>query len=152
MHYKLSEKIYWGDWESVLELKDKIGSIICLVSKAGNGRVGYNPLDLNYKIRYFRMAENDRSSPEDKYYISITEIIKICLVYSPLLIHCYAGMHRSPSIALMAELINSNNTIENYNKILSKIEKLNPSFIGTSKYDFRLSTQNWIKNNILKNE
>ena len=125
MYWKLTNDIWWGDYLSVAELKDQVGSVICLATNGDLLEKGYNPIILPPKVRYFRMAEKDMSFPDATYIKSLEEIIKVSLRYKPLLVHCYIGQHRSPIIAVMAALIDSKDySMENYINLVSKVIQL----------------------------
>lgn len=159
MFWKLTDNIWWGDWNSLLETKDEVASVICLASNSSLAFCGYNPMVLNHKIRYFRFAEGDLVFPEQDYFAAIEEIIRICLWpgNDPLLIHCYAGMHRSPIIAIFAALIKfsiysdnreAQDFIEEKKRLFAKAEKLNPKCSECWKFNFSVGTQQWIDKRI----
>lgn len=151
MYWKLTDNILWGDFNSVLELKDQVGSVICLATNGDLLERGYNPLILPAKVRYFRMAERDMTFPDATYIKSLEDVIKVSLRYKPLLVHCYVGQHRSPIIAVMAALIDSDDySTENYMSLLSKVLELRPDCAEVMHFNFSKQMQTYMKMYMLK--
>jgi len=158
MYWQLTEDIYWGDYKAVEELKDEVGSVICVATNKDLERIGYNVFSLPPKVRYFRFAEKDKSFPDYEYISSLEGLIEISLLYRPLLVHCFAGQHRSPIIAILASLIAYNKKNREseyyfdrrlYNSFIEKVKKLNPLCDECWNFDYSRTVQKWIESRIL---
>ena len=111
MSYKvLTDNVYWGNRHSVEELKDKIGSVLCVAHNpefSPGGGSSYNPLILHGDTPYFRMGLHDDQDMTSRYFLDLTALIRICLEHTPVLIHCYAGSHRSSVTAAWAATLDA---------------------------------------------
>jgi hypothetical protein len=150
MYYNLIDKVYWGDWKSVYQLKYIVGSVICV---AGNQEMvdgGYSPLVLPHSIPYFRLAERDRAFPTDAYFETMYHVIRsFKRANLPLLVHCYMGIHRSPIVAIMAALALENDSAEYYKFLLTAVENIIPDFKETRKFNYSVAAQGWIERRLL---
>lgn len=150
MYWKLTDNIWWGDCDSLAEVSKEVG---CVLNVASNNELlhmkQYNILCLYGKIPYFRLALKDRDTPDEKYMSSLESILKVCLLYKPVYIHCIAGMHRSPAVAALAAMMDSNEfTKEAYENLTKRTVELNPRVAETLDYNYRIGVQNWIMSKI----
>lgn len=149
MFKKLTDNVFWGNVNSIRELKDVARSVICVANNDEMIRDHYSPLILPYTVPYFKCADKDRSFPSDSYFEMLKYLIEgIKTKYEPLLVHCYMGQHRSPIIAIMAAVILNNGSTDYYENLMSIVENLLPDFKDTRNYNYSMSAQKWMKKNL----
>jgi hypothetical protein len=146
MHWKLTDNIWWGSYDSVAFLASKVGSVINVCS---NNELleekKYNPLVLPGKVPYFRLGLDDRDFPDHNYISALDSAIRTCLCYKPVLIHCYAGMHRSPAAATLAAMLDLNkHDKETYFQLRKMTVLLNPDVKETLYFNYRMGIQDYI--------
>lgn len=107
MIHKLSDQVYWGNWQSPAELPQAKAIINVAHSfsvRRGRNIYWANLERVNWQTLYFRLAKKDAQAVDDTYMQSLSAIVEI--VYRadafPLLCHCQMGGHRGPTAAMFA--------------------------------------------------
>lgn len=118
--WKLTDNIWWGDANSPRECLETAESVICVAENAELSQAHFSPYHqhlASYPNRpkpFFWLPINDHSEVYRDYLSilrSVIETIDNAKLY-PLLIHCYAGVHRSPAVAIYAGTITGCGTRE----------------------------------------
>ena len=106
MYHKLTDKVWFGNWESVVECA---GEAQCIINVAHNfserrGRNAYwQRLEaMPYTTLYYRIAKKDCEDVDDNYMLALTAAVDIAAHANkfPILTHCQMGGHRGPSAAI----------------------------------------------------
>jgi hypothetical protein len=97
VYFQLTKDVYWGDRHSPAELADKVRLVLCVADQP-------DALDPHVagRIPYLRLALPDHDRPDAIYFNLLQHIISGAIDTNrlPLLVHCHAGLHRSPHVAL----------------------------------------------------
>ena len=150
MHWKLTDGVWWGDRHSLLDLKDEACSVLNLAhnEELSPGRTRYNPLFLGGKTPYFRFGAHDRDVLDDDFLWQLESLIDICLFHTPLLVHCYAGHHRSSIVAVWAAVKSLGYSVENYKAMMERAVSLRPDIQTSFQFNYSKSVQAWIEKRI----
>lgn len=124
-YWKLSEKIWWGDRASPEETRREVLSVM---SVAHNMELADKPHRNPYKALlphhkpYIWLPRPDETPIDDWYLFWLEGSIKLCLEGKnlPFLVHCWGGHHRSPHVAVFAQLMLDGFTKARYAELLSK--------------------------------
>lgn len=106
MIWKLSDRVWWGDHECQHHPDmDRVRAILNVAHNLDD--VGYRTSMFDPLVPYFRLALDDDSVLSDVYYKSLLRIIELVgeNKWFPFLVHCRAGQHRSPNVAVVSECI-----------------------------------------------
>lgn len=149
MHYNLTDNIYWGDRFAISELKDVVKAVVCVAHNQRMVDEGYTPLVLPYTTPYLKMADKDRSFPPKEYFDTLYSVFKTFKGrYSPILVHCCKGIHRSPITALLAALAVTDTPPkklgEYYSKLFHVIWGTSPDHARALGYNYSQSAQLWM--------
>ena len=108
MFVKLTDHVWYGNWQAPLECAQTAGSIINVAHhfRPSRGRDAYwrNLAAIPHTVPLFRLARRDKDEFTADYaneLIGAIEIIKQSNAF-PLLTHCQMGGHRGPSAAVFA--------------------------------------------------
>src|SRR5882724_5842851 len=106
MIWRLSDKIWWGDVAAIGECGSSAKSILNVSQNQTENFWGYFT-KLPQTVPYFRLGRDDVEPVDDDYMYAVFAVLGIVksLNWFPLLIHCVAGYHRSPAIAIVAEYL-----------------------------------------------
>ena len=131
--WKLTDDIWWGDVVSPDECLHTAKSVICvadnpeLVIHAFSPYVQhlYHP-DPKPKP-FFWLPINDYVEVDSDYIKTLDAVIDIVIDRSlyPLLVHCYAGIHRSPAVAIYAGMCLAGG-VASYEPLHAKARELRP--------------------------
>lgn len=108
MIWKLSPRVWWGN--HLCAQHESAWEVNAVLNVAHNlNDVPYFPLAFPNVVPYFRIARADEEEVDDEYFANLLTIIEMVRRNSwfPLLVHCRAGAHRSPNVAVVAEAIYS---------------------------------------------
>lgn len=104
MIWRLSEKMWWGD---VAALGECGLSAKAVLNVSQNQRENYwgEFAKLPQAVPYFRLGRDDVDPVNDEYMGAVIAVLRIVESrnWFPLLVHCVAGHHRSPAVAIVAE-------------------------------------------------
>lgn len=109
MLIKLSDKVWYGNWEAPFECAKEVGSVINVAHhfRASRGRDKYwdNLKHIPHTVPLFRLSLRDKDTFTDQYARSMMQILDVInqMGAFPLLAHCQMGGHRGPSAAVFAE-------------------------------------------------
>lgn len=129
MVYKLTQDIWWGDANSVIDLGPQVGAVLTVCENKDYTKViGKCNQTINSTTPYFRLARNDYVAVDATYLATLDSILDAVTAgqYKPFLIHCWAGMHRSPNTALYAAVRRAGYTKENYEFLKKEMLNLKP--------------------------
>ena len=124
MVYKLTDNIWWGNADSPKEVGNEVGAVLCLCDNREFKGEQFNPLDLPAHTPYFRLTRHDDVAPDTAYMLALNGIIDITTDMKPILIHCWAGQHRSPNTALYTAVRRSGYSAELYKTLRGKMLSL----------------------------
>lgn len=107
MIHKLTDQIYWGNWQSPAELpmaKAIINVAHSFSSRRGRNVYWANLEQVNWQAMYFRLAKKDAQAADNTYMLALSDIVNIVDRSNafPLLCHCQMGGHRGPTAAMFA--------------------------------------------------
>lgn len=123
--WKLTDNIWWGDANSPRECLDTARAVICVAENPELTLLQFSPYR-QHLIPYYQNVARAKHKPffwlprndhveVDRDYIrilrTVIEMVDGEDLY-PLLIHCYAGVHRSPAVAIYAGTITGGGTRE----------------------------------------
>jgi protein-tyrosine phosphatase len=130
--WKLTDKVWWGNAGSPAECRDTVKSVICVAENPELVQHGYSPYlqhlsppSPNPKP-FFWLPRNDHVEVDLGYLemlIGVLDIIDRGKLF-PLLIHCFAGVHRSPAVAIYAGRFTDGD--EAYNALHARARELRP--------------------------
>lgn len=108
--WKLTDNIWWGDAAAPFECRHTAKSVICVAENAELANHGCSP--------YLQHLMPPDPKPKPLFWLPINDYVEVDRGYIemldgvlgvidsgdlfPLLIHCYAGIHRSPAVAIYA--------------------------------------------------
>lgn len=109
MIWKLTDSIWWGNVESPRECLWSTKSVLCVAENRELADPQLSPYAIHIGAGctskpVFWLPRNDYVSVDHQYVVALNGVLKAIdssHLY-PLLIHCYAGIHRSPAVAIYA--------------------------------------------------
>jgi hypothetical protein len=110
MNHRLSDRVSWGDRYSPGELKADVGAVVALCENAELvGDPGASPfaqLLPNHPKPYLWLPVNDHHEPTAHFWRYLDFFLAtVKHAKQRLLVNCWAGHHRSPAIAIYAEML-----------------------------------------------
>jgi hypothetical protein len=108
MIHKLTEQVWFGNWEAPFECIGKVGTIINIAHHFSprHGRdVYWSKLkELPHHVLYFRLSKKDREDVDAHYMSALCQVVHIAFQSKklPILTHCQLGGHRGPTSAIIA--------------------------------------------------
>jgi len=130
MNFQLDENVWFGDWNSPMELKDKVKTIINVshhfsVRKERN--VYWKNLEyIPWTTFYVRLAKKDHDVVDERYFLCLESAITqaVLLDKLPMLCHCQMGAHRGPTAAVVAAWVLNGKTKKNLDFFVEKATSL----------------------------
>lgn len=126
-HWQLTEDVYWGDVDSLRERGSRMGSVVCVTDNHDlMEKDGYDVLHLPPPVPYFRVARGDHEEIDNEYMFLLDGVLDLIIEAElfPVLVHCYAGMHRSPAVAIyLAHKMQSEQSLESLEKLREKARR-----------------------------
>ena len=109
MNHRLSDRVSWGDRYSPGELKADVGAVICLCENAelvaDHAAGHFAQLLPNHPKPYLWLPINDYHEPTAEFWRYLDGFLEtVKHAKQRLLVNCWAGHHRSPAIAIYAEM------------------------------------------------
>lgn len=108
--WKLTDNIWWGDAAAPFECRHTAKSVICVAENLELANHQFSP--------YLQHLNHPDPKPKPFFWLPINDYVDVDSDYIemldgvlgvidngdlfPLLIHCYAGIHRSPAVAIYA--------------------------------------------------
>ena len=132
--WKLTDNIWWGDVMSSHECRYTAKSVICVADNPELVNHAFSPyvqhlLPPDPKPRpFFWLPINDHVDVDRNYLemlVGVLDIIDHAKLF-PLLIQCYAGVHRSPAVAIYAGQVVDQGRDSDYEPLHAKARKLRP--------------------------
>ena len=132
--WKLTDNIWWGDASAPFECRHTAKSVICVAENAELANHQFSPYlqHLNHPDPkpkpFFWLPINDYVEVDADYItllIGVLDIIDYAKLF-PLLIHCYAGIHRSPAVAIYAGCVVDRGRDSDYEPLHAKARELRP--------------------------
>jgi protein-tyrosine phosphatase len=132
MNHRLSDRVSWGDRFSPGELKNDVGAVVCLCE---NAELAADPacspfaqLLPNHPKPYLWLPINDYHQPTEAFFAYLdTFLLNVKRNGVRLLVHCWAGHHRSPAIAIYSERILSGGmTLDALKATKASVEAMEP--------------------------
>lgn len=108
MIHKLTEQVWWGNWQAPTECIGKIGCIINVAHsfsrRRGRNLYWANLERVQWEVLYFRFAKKDRQDIDDNYAAAVASAVDTAKLLGkfPILTHCQMGGHRGPTSAIFA--------------------------------------------------
>lgn len=136
--WKISDKVWWGDRDAIKEVGCKVGVVLNLAHNVNHDYYSfltpinvhitqnedqplfcsdhpdyYNPGVLPVGTPYFYLPNPDEVRVTDEYFTLLVNVINFVNTSGrfPFLVHCYVGGHRSPMVAVLAQLMMESETI-----------------------------------------
>ena len=106
MIHRLTDQVWWGNWQAPSECVGQVGCIINVAHSFSRrrGRNAYwaNLERVQWEVMYFRLAKKDRMDIDDQYADALASVVDTALTMRkvPILTHCQMGGHRGPTSAL----------------------------------------------------
>lgn len=107
--WKLTDSIWWGDVEAPRECLWTAKSVICVAENRELADPQLSPYAVHLSAGcstkpVFWLPRNDYVEVDHQYVVALNGVIKAIDAANlyPMLIHCYAGVHRSPAVAIYA--------------------------------------------------
>lgn len=132
--WKLTDNIWWGDAAAPFECRHTAKSVICVAENLELANHQFSPYlqHLNHPDPkpkpFFWLPINDYVEVDADYItllIGVLDIIDYAKLF-PLLIHCYAGIHRSPAVAIYAACVVDRGRDSDYEPLHAKARELRP--------------------------
>ena len=129
--WKLTDNIWWGDAAAPFECRHTAKSVICVAENAELASHGFspylqhlNPPDPKPKPLFW-LPINDYVEADRDYVLLLNSVLDVVAIGNlfPLLIHCYAGVHRSPATAIYAAVLQQGG---GYQDLHAKARELRP--------------------------
>ena len=145
MNFQLDTNVWFGNWESPFELKDKVKTIINVAhyfSKRKGRNIYWQRLEeLPSDILYVRIAKKDHDFVDSEYFTSIVSAIEIAIYYKklPILCHCQMGGHRGPTAAICASWVINGKSKFVIDSLVSKATELRPRYSRCVETPYRKS-------------
>lgn len=144
----ISKDIYFGNWESPLELPG-VRSIIN-VAHSFSARRGRNLYWANlervpWTTLYFRFARKDGQAVDDTYMACLTSAVMSIAASNafPLLTHCQMGGHRGPTAAMFAFWCLNGQSKDALQEGFNRIKSVRPGFGEGRNKDYHESLYQW---------
>ncbi len=106
MIHKLTDRVWWGNWQAPVECLGQVGTIINVAHSFSRrrGRNAYwaNLEQVRWDVMYFRLAKKDRMDIDEKYADALASVVDSVSLLGkfPILTHCQMGGHRGPTSAI----------------------------------------------------
>jgi len=140
MIYKLTEQVWWGNWESPVEAGRDVRCIIN-VAHSFSRRRGRNAYwarqeQVPWETITFRFAKKDRMDVTPEYLAAIASAVDSAVLLGklPILTHCQMGGHRGPTTALFVAWHLAGRTRSAFNELHAKALKLFPRLANGSNF------------------
>ncbi len=140
MIYKLTDQVWWGNWESPVEAGRQVKCIIN-VAHSFSRRRGRNAYwarleQVPWTNIYFRLALKDRMDVTPQYMNALAAAVDsaVHLDSLPILTHCQMGGHRGPTSAIFVAWHLDGRTRADLDRHHSKALKLFPRLANGSNY------------------
>ena len=140
MIYKLTDKVWWGNWQAPVECVGQVGTIINVAHSfsARRGRNLYwaNLEKVRWDVLYFRLAKKDRQDIDAKYAAALAKAVDAAMLLDklPILTHCQMGGHRGPTSAIFAAWHLSGRTHDALDRLHARALELFPKLANGSNY------------------
>lgn len=151
MYHKLTDRVFYGNWESPFELNGQVGTIINVAHnfnvRRGRGIYWQRLAELRHDVLYFRIARKDRENVDDEYMHALTSAVDTALTMNrlPILTHCQLGGHRGPSAGLFAAWHIWGQFPHQFEELHQKVLQLTPGLARGRNYYHSLVA--WCKQN-----
>ncbi len=145
MYWRLSEKVFWGDINSIKETREVVKSTIGLCDNNELKTYKFSPFSvLPYTNPYFWHPIPDEGIPNTDFINLLLTVVGSYIKQQrfPILVHCYAGQHRSTITAIFTEMLLSGFNQENFDLLKNKIKSLQPLY---HEREYSLALQEYIK-------
>lgn len=143
MNFQLDENVWFGDWQSPFELKDKVKTVINVAHhfSVRRGRnVYWQQLEsLPWDIFYVRMAKKDHDFIDWDYFNTFNKIVESSVLFRklPILCHCQMGAHRGPTAGICAAWTLNGRTNEALDRFIAKATELRPKYARSIETPYR---------------
>lgn len=155
LHYmlqKLTDQVWFGNWEAPFECIGQVGTIINVAHHFNprRGRDAYWRMleDLPWDVLYFRLAKKDRQDIDDAYAVQLACATLAALESKrlPILCHCQMGHHRGPTAALYVAWHLSEQSRTVFEQLHARLLELSPGLDMRGRNYYR-STVEFIRKN-----
>lgn len=146
MIYRLSDKIWWGNWQAPAEACAEGTPPAVVVNVAHSLRRSYwrSLAVLPRETLYYRFARHDDTEVNGGNYLQLlTSVIRGAMRDGrfPILVHCRVGRHRSPATAIFFEMVRNGGTVEAFEAAKAAALALKPNIcqhrpFAASMYEF----------------
>jgi protein-tyrosine phosphatase len=106
MYFKLTDSVWWGNWEAPFETLGMVNTIINVAHhfsiRRGRNIYWQKLQSLPHTIFYYRIALRDRDDIDEPYANALASAADAAKQAGklPILTHCQMGGHRGPSSAI----------------------------------------------------
>lgn len=128
MLFKLSEKVWWGSMQAPVEASGAYRSILDLANNYTSDEHHYRISQIPDNVVIVRLPIEELVPCSEwlaKQIKVMLDAIDELQLY-PLLVHCGAGWHRSPIVAVYAEWLRGPRTLESLTTLRDKMLELRP--------------------------
>lgn len=145
MNFQLDTNVYFGNWESPFELKDKVKTVVNVAHRFSERRmrnVYWQKLqELPWDIYYVRLAKKDWDSVDEIYFNALVKGIEIGIEMNkfPILCHCQMGGHRGPTAGVCAAWILNGKTEKALDYFIDKATIFRPKYARCVETPYRKS-------------
>jgi len=143
MNLQLDSNVWFGDWNSPIELKDTVKTVINVAHHFSVRRLRnvywQNLEQLPWDIFYVRMAKKDHDSVNVEYLEAFEQVVlqAVKLNKLPILCHCQMGAHRGPTSGVAAAWILNGKTNKALDRFLSRATELSPKYARSVETPYR---------------
>ena len=144
MYRKLTNDVWFGDWQSPFETGKDVKAIVnlCHDFQECRGTSGYwgRLAELDWQKLYLRVARPDRSEFDPAIIASLTAFARVCKEVNlfPLLSHCQMGGHRGPTGAIFIAWELADRSADALEQLNADALRLKPSLIRATRRRGRL--------------
>lgn len=140
MIYKLTDKVWWGNWEGPFECIGQVQTIINVAHHFSprRGRSKYWAMleKIPHEVFYVRLAKKDRQDIDREYFRAFRNVVFHArdMGKLPILTHCQMGGHRGPTSAIVAAWLLDGGTAEVLDRLHKRALELFPKLANGSNY------------------
>lgn len=137
MFHKLTERVWFGNWEAPFEC---IGQVGCIINVAHHfsGRRGRNVYwqrleSIPWDVLYYRLAKKDQHEIDEPYIFSLSSAVSSAVMAGrlPILTHCQMGGHRGPTSAIFVAWQLAGRKAAELDQLHAKVLELEPGLATT---------------------
>lgn len=145
MNFQLDTNVWFGNWESPFELKDKVKTVVNVAhnfsSRRGRNIYWQKLEELPWDIFYVRMAKKDHDTVDYNYFDAFVSTIQTAhsLNKLPILCHCQMGGHRGPTAGVCAAWILRGKSRLALDDLIGKATELRPRYAHCIETPYRKS-------------